>query len=110
MAANNLGQSRLRRIDVEGGRVAHCVTERIEAADIEARKVGGVGEEGRSRRRKTKRGRVELSLVLPHILLDKAREADARVEDGRRPQVVDMVERAAVIDAEEKVTRRTDAV
>src|SRR5262249_4000596 len=70
----------------------------------------GVSEERNCRRRETERGRIEFTLVLPDALLDEARKADARVENSGRPQVVDVIERAAVVDAEKKVARRTDAV
>src|SRR5687768_17417999 len=110
MAADDPGQRRLYRVSAEAGRVAYRVAEYIEAADLEARKVGGVSEERNCPSRETERFRIEFTLMLPVALLDEARIADARVENSRRPQVVDMIKRAAVVDAEKKVTRRTDAV
>src|SRR5262245_2411133 len=79
MGAGDLGQRRLYRVSAEAGRVAYRVAEHIEAADLEARKVGGVSEERSCRRRETERGRIEFTLMLPNALLDEARKADARI-------------------------------
>src|SRR5262249_56472115 len=81
MCAGDLGQRRLYRVRAEAGRVAHRVAEHIEAADLEAREVGGVSEERCCRRRETERGRIEFTLVLPDALFDEAPKSDAPVEN-----------------------------
>ena len=86
------------------------VSQRGVAADLKARQIGLLAEEGRRCLRESEGCWCHLPFVLPNARLVEAGESDPHIENRRRTEVVEMIEGRAVVDAVEEVPGRTDAI
>ena len=114
VVAHQAGQGRLDRVDVGRALVSHRVAEVGVGVgvgrELEPRDVGRVAEEGGGARREAQALGVETALVLADVRLVEAREPHAEVDERRGRARVHVVVGEGVVDPEEVVPGRPDAV
>src|SRR5262249_38107377 len=110
MVAHNLGDGRLKHIDIVCPDIATAVTQIGETTYIEARQITITSEKCRRLRREAETGRVEIAFMLPHVLFKEARETDARVENHCRRESIGMVVAKSVVFTSEEIACRVESV
>src|SRR5262249_3924004 len=100
----------LDRVDVVRPDIAPTIADHGEAADFKPGQIAIVPEKPRRLRRETEALRIELAFMLADVLLEEARESDARVENHRRRERVSMVIAEPVVLTSQEVPGRAHAI